>query len=150
MVEKSVVHRVTKILVDIMFYGGIVLCAALPVLLPYGMRLIGHGAHMYWPNLAVLMLSGVLSLYIVYQLKVIFKTLVGGNPFVARNVSCLRRAAVASALISIVFLVRISVWFTISATVIALIFALLALFSLTLKDVFKQAVAYKEENDWTV
>jgi hypothetical protein len=29
-------------------------------------------------------------------------------------------------------------------------FAILGLFSLTLKDVFAQAVAYKEENDWTV
>jgi len=150
MAKNSFVHRVTKVLVDVMFYGGIVLCVALPFLLPYGMRLIGHGAHMFWPNLIVLVLSGVLALYIVYQLKAMFKTLVGGNPFVAKNVSCLRRCAVASALISIVFLVRISVWFTISATVIALIFALLALFSLTLKDVFKQAVAYKEENDWTV
>jgi len=150
MVKNSLVHYLTKILVDVMFYGGILICIALPFLLPRGMEFIGHSMDMYIPNLVVLMLSGLFAVYIVYQLKAIFKTLLGGNPFVPRNVSCLRKCAVASALISAVYWGRILIWFTISSTVIALIFALLSLFCLTLKDVFKQAVAYKEENDWTV
>jgi len=150
MVKNSFIHHLTKVLIDIMFYGGIAACIALPFLLSRLMGYIGHSDRMFVPNLIVLLLSGIFSVYIAYQLKAMFKTLLGGNPFVVENVSCLRKCAVASALISIVYLVRILIWFTISSTVIALIFVLLALFLLTLKDVFKQAIAYKEENDWTV
>jgi len=98
----------------------------------------------------ILMASGIPAVYIVYQLKCMFKTLVGGNPFVAQNVSALRHAAVASAVIAAVYIVRLVMWFTIAAAIIVIIFALLSLFSLTLKDLFKQAIAYKEETDWTV
>jgi len=79
-----------------------------------------------------------------------FKTLLGGNPFVMKNVSCLRKCAVASALIALIFAVRLSLWFTFAAAIIVVIFSLLSLFSITIKDLFKQAVAYKEETDWTV
>jgi hypothetical protein len=41
-------------------------------------------------------------------------------------------------------------WFSLMSSIIVVIFFLLGLFCLTLKDVFKQAVAYKEEADWTV
>jgi hypothetical protein len=51
---------------------------------------------------------------------------------------------------AIIYLVKICIWLTIASSIIVIIFSLLGLFCLTLKDVFKQAVAYKEENDWTV
>jgi len=79
-----------------------------------------------------------------------FKTLLGGNPFVIKNVSCLRKCAVASATIALIYLIRIIFWFTIASSIIVVIFAMLSLFCLTLKDLFKRAVAYKEETDWTV
>jgi len=79
-----------------------------------------------------------------------FKTLIGGNPFISANVICLRKCSVASFLMAIIYAFKISIWFTIASSIIVIIFAILGLFCLTLKDVFKQAVAYKEENDWTV
>jgi hypothetical protein len=69
---------------------------------------------------------------------------------VKENVVCLRKCAVAGALIALIFVVRIAFFFTIAAAIIVIIFAMLSLFCLTIKDLFKQAVAYKEDADWTV
>jgi len=99
---------------------------------------------------AVLELCGVLCLYILWQLRKIFKTLSGGNPFVIENVNCLRKCGVASFIIALVFVIDFLNFMLITAFIMIVIFTVLGLFSLTLKDVFKQAIAYKEENDWTV
>ena len=143
-------HYVTKILVDTMFYGGIAACIALPFVLPRLMELTGVSMQFRVNYTVVLFSSGVCAVYIMYQLKRMFKTLVSGNPFVVQNVSCLRKCAVASALIAGIFLIRLFMWFTIAASIIVVIFFILSLFCLTLKDLFKQAVIYKEETDWTV
>jgi len=143
-------HYVTKILVDIMFYGGIAACIALPFVLPRLMELTGVSLQFRGQYTVVLLSSGVCAVYIMYQLKRMFKTLVSGNPFVAQNVTCLRKCAVASALIAGIFFIRSIMWFTIAGSVIVVIFFILSLFCLTLKDLFKQAIIYKEETDWTV
>jgi len=150
MYKNSFVHYLTKVLIDIMFYGGILGCIVLPFIMPRLTAFLGYSQDIVIPYTVILLLSGLCSLYILWQLKAIFKTLLGGNPFTDKNVSCLRRCSVASFLIAIIYLIKISIWFTIASSIIVIIFSLLGLFCLTLKDVFKQAVAYKEENDWTV
>ena len=143
-------HYLTKLLVDIMFFGGVVACAVLPFALPWLIEFTGTSPEFRWTYTIIFLSSGMCAVYIMYQLKCMFKTLVGGNPFVVQNVSSLRKCAVASAVIGVIYLVRLFMWFTIAAPVIVLIFFLLSLFCLTLKDLFKQAVTYKEEADWTV
>ncbi|MCL2867083.1 MAG: DUF2975 domain-containing protein [Clostridia bacterium] len=150
MYKNSFVHYLTKVLVDMMFYCGIVCCVIVPFIMPRLITFLGYSSDIVVPNTVILILSGLCSLYILWQLKTIFKTLLGGSPFIKPNVSCLRKCSVASFLIALIFIVRLCIWFTMAASVIVIIFSLLGLFCLTLKDVFKQAVAYKEENDWTV
>jgi len=146
-------HRLTKILVDIMFYGGIIVCILLPLpfIRPSLIVWLGqpHPETMI-KHLAVLIPSALCAIYILFQLKAIFKTLLKDNPFVYENVSCLRKCGVASFLIAIIFSVRITFWLTAGSLIIVILCVLLGLFCLTLKDVFKQAIAFKEENDWTV
>jgi len=143
-------HYLTKTLVDIMFFGGIITCIALPFILPWLMEFIGASLQLRAQYTVVLLTSGMCAVYIMYQLKCMFKTLIGGNPFVNKNVSCLRKCAVASATIAFIFLARLFLWFTLAALVIVIVFFMLSLLCLTLKDLFKQAVLYKEETDWTV
>ena len=150
MYKNSFVHHLTKVLVDIMFYGGILACAALPFAMPKLTSLFGYASIVVRPFTVILLSSGLCSLYILWQLKAMFKTLLGGNPFIGANVSCLRKCSVASMLIALIYLAKSIVWFTLMSAIIIVIFFLLGLFCLTLKDVFKQAVALKEENDWTV
>jgi len=143
----------TKILLDIMFYVGIALYIIIPFIMPRVLVFMGiinasGDARVHYTVISLV--AGACVIYIVYHLRRMFATVVTGNPFVMQNVSSLRNCAVASALIAIIFLLRIIVWFTIAASLIVIIFSLLSLFSLTLKDLFKQAVKYKEEADWTV
>ena len=150
MYKNSFVHYLTKVLVDVMFYGGILCCIAVPFVMPYAAAYLGYSREIVSQYSLILILSGLCALYILWQFKKMFKTLLGGNPFTGKNVSCLRKCSVASFLIAIIYLVKICIWFTIASSIIVIIFALLGLFCLTLKDVFKQAVYYKEENDGVI
>ena len=150
MIKNNFIHYLTKVLLEIMFYGGIVIWIVLPFIMPWVMAFTGVSLYLRATYTAILLSSGACSIYIVYQLKIMFKTFLGGNPFINENVSCLRKCAVASALIALIYLIRLFLWFTFAALVIVTIFSLLSLFSLTVKDLFKQAVFYKEETDWTV
>jgi len=99
---------------------------------------------------ATLFLSGISSVYILWQLKVIFKTLLDGNPFIASNVICLRKIAISCLLIAIIYIIKLFIMPTISTAVIIAIFVIATLLCLTLKDLFKQSIYYKDENDLTV
>ena len=150
MFKSTLVHRLTKVLVGIMFYGGIVSLMALPFAVPRILVLMGYDTAMSTPYTIILFISGLCALYILWQLRILFKSLTDGNPFTKANVSCFRKCAVASFLIALTSVIRIILWWTMAASVIVLVFGMLSLFCLTLKDVFKQAVAYKEENDGTI
>ncbi|MGL4606323.1 MAG: DUF2975 domain-containing protein [Eubacteriaceae bacterium] len=149
MYKNSPVHYLTKIIVDILFYSGILCCLTLPFLIRF---FVGYEYFQIESIILYLILfpSGICAVFILWQLKAIFKTMLNDNPFVKENIICLRKMGVASFLISIIYLIKIIFNFEISSGIIFVVFAIATLFCLTLKDVFKQAVAYKEENDWTV
>lgn len=150
MYQKSVVHYITKICIDILFYVGIVCC----LLIPFSSGWMHN--YFYVANerasfmKAILFSSGAAVVYILWQMKVIFRTLMQGNPFIHANVSCLRKIAVACLVISLIYFVKMIFMPTISTIVIVAIFIVACLLCLTLKDLFKQSIYYKDENDLTV
>lgn len=150
MYKNSVVHYIARAAVEIMFYGGILCLIAIPFLGGWIQNYFGYSDAGTAIMLGSLLSSGLCVIYILFQLKRMFRTLLGGNPFVPGNVSCFRRMAVACALISVIFFVKGILMFTLTTLVIMLMFLVACLFCLTLKDIFKQAVSYKEENDLTV
>lgn len=150
MYRNSFVHYVAKICVDILFIVGIICCAIVLFSKSWLIKYFNLTSEMIVPMILVLITSGLACVYILWQLKIVFKTLIGGNPFVLENVTCLRKMAVASSIIAIIYLIKCLFWFTISTVVIVIIFVIACLFCLTLKDLFKQAVYYKDENDLTV
>ena len=148
--RNKLLYRITKAIVDIMFYGGILCTLAVPFVLPDLIKTIGYKAEMLIPHTIILMLSGALAVYILFLLRQMFKTVIKGKPFVKKNISCLARCGLSAMLISAIFVVKVILWPTITAVIIAVTFALLGIFCLTLRDVFECAVAYKEENDFTI
>ena len=143
-------NRMTKILVDMMFVASIIACIILPFAMPWLLRITGVSPDLRLFYTVMMVGAGVCGIYILHQLRGMFKTVIDHNPFVASNVSSLRKCAVASAIIALIFGTRLVMWFTFSVAIIVVTFSLLCLLCLTIKDLFKQAVAYKEENDWTV
>jgi hypothetical protein len=150
MYKNSFVHYLTKIMVDIMFYGGILCCIMVPFLVKRAGGYFGYGESEIIPLTITLLGSGVAAVYIMFNLKLMFKTLLGGNPFVWSNVSCFRKIAVASFIIAMIYTAKCFFLLTIATALIVIIFVIAGLFCLTLKDIFKQAIYYKEENDFTV
>ncbi len=150
MFKKSITHYAAKILVDIMFFAGIGCIMTVPFLGGMITRYFGYGQGMILVITYVLLSSGICAVYILHNLRRMFKTLLGGDPFIQENVSCFRKMAVSCGLISLIYIIK---WFFIRglATLVLIVaFAIACLFCLTLKDIFKQAVWYKEENDLTI
>lgn len=152
MKKKSLVHCITKYLIDVMFFGGIAACICVPLIVKwisgtYYLRYMNS----YTKQLtAVLYISGICSVYILFNLKCMFKTLIVGSPFVDKNVSGFRKMAVACAVIAASYIIKCVLLFTPASAVIALVFVVGCLFCLTLKDLFKAAIEYKEENELTI
>jgi hypothetical protein len=150
MYKKSIVHYMTKMCVDILFYVGLVCCLLIPFANAYLCNYFNITNDMAKFMIVTLLLSGISSVYILWQLKIIFKTLLDGNPFILENVNCLRKIAVTCLFIAFIYFIKLIILPTISTVVIIAIFVIASLLCLTLKDLFKQSIYYKDENDLTV
>ncbi len=87
--------------------------------------------------------------YIAIVLFSMMRTL-DSDPFVAANVTALRRMGVAALAIMACGLLTLAIWPVPLAILAALPVGMCGLFSLVLSSVFARAVAFKEENDLTV
>lgn len=150
MKKKSLIHKVTKIIVDITFILGMITC----LLVPYIVNYLGDKWHFrssYRIELMIfLVISGLIAVYMVFLLRKILKNVVLNNPFTLETVNSLRKIALCSAIIGIIYIVKLFINFSIGTMLIVIVFTILTLLFLTLKDLFKQALFYKEESDYTI
>lgn len=148
--DANFLNRFTKFCLDFMFYSGILVTLTVPV----SFRFLG----VYYPNIGnhylamciIFMICGMLALWIIFYLRRIFSTILRGNCFVEENVISLKRMGAASFLISLVTAIRLFFVVTPATLIIILVFFIAGLFSMVLAQVFAQAVAYKEDNDFTI
>ena len=144
------VARITKGIIDFMFYAGILVCLTLPISLRYLGTYFPHYKIFYIPMLILFLISGMLSILIIQVLRSIFRTVLNEDCFVKENVKSLRRMGNYSFCIAAVSAVRLLIVVTPATLVIILVFIIAGLFSKVLTDVFDQAVTYKLENDLTI
>ena len=150
MYKTNFTNKLTKAIVDIFFYLGIATCISVPFVTPRLIRYLDLSESLITPTIITLLLSGACAVFIIYQLKKTFKTLVTGNPFVIENTLYLKRMSIAAFIISLIFTIKLFYWFTFATVIIVLVFLIAGLFCLTLKDLFAQAVKFKEDNDLTI
>lgn len=140
----------TKYLLDFMFFAGIFVTVSLP----WSIRLIGRQLpyliDQYEETVIIYFVLGIAAEKLLWELRKIFRTVLEGNCFVQENVVSLRKMGNWSFFIALMAVVRSIVYMTIAMAVIILVFVIAGLFSKVLSFVFEQAVAYKEETDWTV
>lgn len=148
--SKSPLVRATKILLDFMFYVGIVVCVTVPLSFRVAGRYFKIFEEFYIPLCIIFIIAGVFALVIVWELRTIFKTVMKENPFVRENVRSLKRMGISSFCIAFMMLTRLLFVITPAALVLVAVFAIAGLFSLVLSQVFDQAVTYKQENDLTI
>lgn len=150
MYKTNFINKLTKVIVDIFFYLGIIVCALVPYAIPKIIKSSSLSEDLIIPTVITLLLSGICAVYIIFQLKKTFKTLVSGNPFVIENTFYLKNMSIAAFIISLIYLIKLFYWFTFATLIIVLVFLIAGLFCLTLRDLFAQAVKFKEDNDLTI
>ena len=104
----------------------------------------------YYACAVLFSLCGVCSLYILWRLISLLKTIGGRDPFVPSNVRGMRHIAVSAFIISASFTALLFFRVTLLTAVIAYVFLLAGFCCVVFAALFKRAVAYKAENDLTV
>ena len=151
MYKKSITHYISKIAIDILFYSSIVCVVLSPIFSRWLFGWINYSDSDYLVVFSVIIfLSGMCCSYILFNLKQMYKSLLVGNPFVDDNVNHLRKIAVSCFLIAIMYVIKCFFMLTFATIVIAAVFIVGCMFCLTLKDLFKQAINYKTENELTI
>ena len=135
--------RFTKYMLDAMFYIGIVLTAAIPVLFYFFGNYIEAFRKYYVFQCVIYMASGVMALLIVRELRKMFQTVLTENPFVMENAGSLRKMGKCSFMTAFLSIVRLPVSLTPATAVIIIVFTVAGLFSIVLCQVFEKAVQYK-------
>ena len=142
------INKITGVLINILIFIGIVCILCIPLLLkvtiPY------YNGVIYYSYMAFLFISGIFTIYILYNIRRMYKTLFLGNPFVKENIKYLNNISISCMFITLIYFIKCFVVLTFATIIIVIVFAVGSPFCLTLKDIFKQAIYYKEENDWTV
>ena len=145
------IKKLTKLILDIMFFTGIIVLLTLPIWLRFaGTHYSKDKEIHYLAMLIVFAVSGLNGILIVNELRKMMKTVLEVNCFVEDNVKSLRRMARYSLVISIFFFIKVLLVPTPATLIIILVFFIAALFSVVLSCVFQEAVNYKDENDLTI
>jgi len=140
-----------KRLLDIIFLGGIVIVLTLPFLLNWYMDYLhGYISEKYWFLLPFLYITGILALFIVNELRSIFKTLNRRYPFQKDNVKSFKRLSICCFAISFFYGVKIFVFNSFLTIILFMVFIIGGFFLLILAEIFRQAVIVKDENDLTI
>lgn len=148
--SRSPLIRVTKILLDFMFFTGVIVCATVPLSFQFVGRYYSIFEEFYLPFCIIFIIAGIFALVILWELRRMFKTVIKEDPFVKENVTSLKRMGICSFVISGSMAARLFLVITPAALVLVAVFLIAGLFSLVLSLVFDQAVTYKQENDLTI
>jgi hypothetical protein len=150
--KKETVILITKYLLDVMYFLGIVVTVSLPWSVGFLIDLFelqeyeSHKTEI----IIIYFVLGVLAIMILGELRKMFRTVMREDCFVKDNVVSLDRMGTYSFFIALVCLVQFILYLTLPVLVLVLVFLIAGLFSKVLSFVFDKAVEYKLENDLTI
>lgn len=143
--------KLTKIILDFMFFSGIAVTITMPLLLKLAGNYYAKIFQVeYIPMVLIFTPASLFGVMILGQLRKMMKTVEDENCFVWENVKSLERMAVYSFMISVLFLGKMFFVSSPATGVIIIVFFVAGLFSQVLSFVFRDAINYKEENDLTI
>lgn len=148
--KKETIVKITKYLLDFMFFAGILVTLTLPLSIKWLGNYLDVCKTHYGETVTIYFVLGVLAIAILGELRKMFRTMLRDDCFVQENVVSLQRMGTYSFMIALFSLVRMLLFISIAMLVVILVFVIAGLFSKTLAIVFDKAVQYKEENDLTI
>jgi hypothetical protein len=142
--------QVTKLLLDAMFYLGILVTITLYFIFKFYGRYNSYFKDNVISLTVLFTFSGVFAVLIIYELRKMFKSVIADDCFIQENVVSLRKMGTYSFLIALTTAARLFIYITPGVIVVILVFLIAGLFSKVLSQVFDKAVTYKIENDLTI
>lgn len=144
------IAKLVKLLLDVLLAIGLLFLLAFPILLNSDYNIYKHyqsiALHMY----VILILTDLAILFVILELRKIYKTIIHGQPFTLDNSKSLFRMGIASFSLALVFFIKLFIFKTILTYVMLLVLIIAGCFSFTLAELFKEAFRVKEENDLTI
>ncbi len=140
----------TKILLDFLYYTGIIVTIFVPLIIK------GYGKYNTYfaqnvPQLSVIfVLSGILAVLIIHELRKMIYSVLMDDCFTYDNVKSLDKMGTYSFFIALITCCRLFLYLTPAVLIVILVFVIAGLFSKVLSHVFDKAVTYKLENDLTI
>lgn len=147
---KDKITVLTKLLLDVMFYGGIFICLTLPISIRIYGEINSYFGKNYIELCILFFFSGIFALLIIWELRKLFQSVLKDDCFIRRNVISLRRMGNYSFIIALITSFRLFLYLTPAVLVVILVFVIAGLFSKVLSLVFDKAVTYKLDNDLTI
>lgn len=150
--KKETVAVITKYLLDMMYFMGMIVT----VTLPWSVKLLADlfqfedFENRYIEVVSIYFVLGILAVLILGELRKMFRTVLENDCFVRDNVVSLQRMGTYSFIIAAICLLRLILYMTIAMLILVLVFVIAGLFSKVLAFVFDKAVDYKIENDLTI
>ena len=142
-----------KILLQICFYGGIIILIALPFLLKALGLHLNATAIVIYPN-------GTVLLIITYKFIKLFESLEQNQPFCDKNVKILRSAGLMALIEAVLWFIDLSyeiilvkefdIIVTVILSFIIILFLVIALALYILSELFRESTEYKKENELTI
>lgn len=151
--REEFVAKALRVILYVLLAGGVLVTVTLPWMIDYYM-IVFYDAYSILPDyrsfiVIFLMLAGVLGLWIIFDLILMLRTIKTG-PFVPRNAKALRRIGVVSTIAAMLFFAKCFVYVTILTLLGGMLLLICGMAAFTLASLFRQAIAYKEENDLTI
>ncbi len=139
------------ILLKVTFVAGILVTIFLRNILEYKfMYYFVSDIRYYWGCIILISISGLCAVYIIFQLIKIMDTISNKNPFIKKNVDCLKKIAFTSFIISLCFAILMILRASIFTFAISYTFFIAGLSFLVFSGIIDKGITYKDENDLTV
>lgn len=150
--KKETVVKITKYLLEVLYFGGIITTISLPWSVKWVASIFQIEGFIEKYNEIVIsyFILGIMAILILGELRKMFRTVIADDCFVQANVVSLQRMGTYSFIIAAICFIRAFLLLTITMIVFVLVFLVAGLFSKVLAFVFDKAVNYKLENDFTI
>ncbi len=144
--------KLVKIMLDIFFIGTICFLFLLPQVVEYflGKDLILTPTISSTAFLIRLLAIDFVVMYVLYELRKIFKSISSSSPFTESNVKSLFRMGLASLLLALFYIIMFFIIKSLFSFVVILTLIVGGSFSIVLSEVFREALRVKNENDLTI
>ena len=142
--------KVTKWLLDAMFFIGIAVIISLPWSIKWMAQAIPYLMEDYEATVIIYFVLGISAEKILWELRKMLKTVIQNDCFVKENVVSLQKMSKWAFFIALMSMVRSYVHSSLLMVTVILVFIIAGMSGQVLSFVFAKAVEYKEENDFTI